>query len=532
VTEWDIGRGAIVLAAGVLGYCALRRVGQRLPLLLTRRALPGATHPDPALARVVALVVLPATLALWGAVLWAASEPVAPLRRARAAVVQAVLVGLARPLFTVSERGYSLVDLLVLPACLGFLWVAAGAVTRVVESRLRRRAGTEHGGHETLGMLVRYAATLLGGLVVLQTWGVDVRTLALVGSVVGVGIGFGLQNLANNFVSGVVLSVERPIKPGDYVRVGEFQGTVERIGARSTEIVTRDRVSILVPNSRLLETEVVNWTHGDPHCRVSVPVGVAYGTDLRLAQRALLEAARNHPDVLADPPPRVDLRRFADSAVELELEVFTRDPRRQLDLVSDLNFRVEAALRRHGMTIPFPQRDLHLRSPELAVLVEALARRHFAPDELAAAAAAVAARAPRVADAGADGPDGQRVWDDEALGALVARMRGAGGVRIADRRHLLNVYPRCLVGREAVDWLCAHEGLTRQAAVELGQRLVARGALHHVLDEHPFRDGNFYYRFRADDAAGGTEGRPFARGSRPDDSIAVGPRLCGPGPGG
>jgi potassium-dependent mechanosensitive channel len=488
-------RAGLMLALGAAGQGVLRRAGRRVPLVLTRRLVAAhATHPDPALGRIVGLVLLPATLVLWGAVGWAVSERVALVRGLRDTAVWALVTGLQRPLFVMHERGYSLLDLSVLPACLAVVWIVVGAATRVVQSRLRGRAEGAHGGQETLGTLVRYAGTAVGALIVLQAWGIDVRTLALAGSVVGVGLGFGLQHLANNFVSGVVLGLERPIKPGDYVRVGEFQGTVERIGARSTEIVTGDRVSILVPNSRLLETEVINWTHGDPSCRVTVPVGVAYDSDLRTVRAALLDAAAGHPDVLCEPPPRVELRGFGESSLELELEVFTREPHRQHDLVSDLNFRIAAALRAHGVAIPFPQRDLRL--PELAALVSAFARRHFTAEELAAAPA-LERRAAPAADR-LDLHDRRRTWDDAALDVLAARLRGAGGVPVADRRHLLSVHPRCFVGREAVDWLCANESLSRPEAVGLGQRLLERGAFRHVLDEHPFRDGNFYYRFSVD----------------------------------
>src|SRR6185369_5160451 len=136
--------------------------------------------------------------------------------------------------------------------------------------------------------------------------GIDVSSLTIVASVLGVGVGFGLQNIANNFGSGFLLTLERPIKPGDFVQIGELMGTVERIGARSTEVWTLDRVSIIVPNAHLLEKEVVNWSHGDPVSRIHVPVSIEYGADLRRARAAMLEAARTHRDVLRDPRPAVE----------------------------------------------------------------------------------------------------------------------------------------------------------------------------------------------------------------------------------
>jgi len=483
-------------------HLALHRARHRLPLVLTRLLhTPKAPHPDPALVDVVRRVVGPIVVALWAGVAWWLPLHVKALQWVRDEIIATLLMALTTPLFAMNDHGYTAVDLLLLPALLGIVWVAVGAGTRLVSARLH--AGAEHGRQESVLVLARYALTLIGGLIVLQSWGIDVRTLAIVGSVLGVGIGFGLQNLANNFVSGIVLSLERPIRPGDYVRVGDFQGTVERIGARSTLIVTRDRVSILVPNAMLLEREVVNWTHGDPICRVNVPLGVAYGSDLAVTQRVLMDAAVRHPDVLPEPRPRVEFRAFGDSALELEVEVFTREPARQADLVSDLNYRIDAALRQAGITVPFPQRDLHLRTPEVDALVEALARRSFSDDERGAAKTALAARA-ATTPAAMPAP-APRAWDEAALAALALRMRGQGGVDIQDRRYRLRTFPRCFVGTQAVDWLCGHEGVSRAEAVDLGQRLVARGDLHHVLDEHPFRDGPFYYRFRGDEAAAGAQ---------------------------
>ena len=496
-------RAVAAIAAALLFEWALRRLGRRLPLLLTRRLLSaGASHPDPAIRRFVGIAILPVEAALWLAVAWYVTEQLPALHDARDMTVRGVAMAFTMPLFTMGERGYALRDLVALPVVLAVAWGVVSALTRVVEGRLLGAGTSDHAGRETVGMLLRYALMLLVTLVVLQAWGIDVRTLAIAGSVLGVGIGFGLQNLANNFVSGIVISLERPIKPGDYVRVGEFQGTVQRIGARSTEIVTNDRVSILVPNSKLLEQEVVSWTHGDPTCRITVEVGVAYGSDVGLVRRVLTEAALGHPLVLADPPPDVDLAAFGDSSLDFELDVWIREPRLQNEIVADLNYRIEAAFRRRGLEMPFPQRELRLGSPELVELVAALTRRHFSDDELAEARRALdeARTAARPGTGDADPLEPARpTWSDENLAGLVARMRAAGGVPIADRRHRLRLYPRCFVGADAIAWLVENEGLRHDEAVAVGELMVERNLLHHVLDEHTFRDGNLFYRFRADD---------------------------------
>jgi small-conductance mechanosensitive channel len=496
-------RAIAAVAAALLVEWALRLLGRRLPLLLTRRFVsPDASHPDASLRRVVGVSILPLEVALWVAVAWYVTEQLPALHDARDMAARGVAMAFTMPLFTMGERAYALRDLVALPVVLAMAWAVVSALTRMIEGRLLGTGTSDHAGRETVGMLLRYALMLLVTLVVLQAWGIDVRTLAIAGSVLGVGIGFGLQNLANNFVSGIVISLERPIKPGDYVRVGEFQGTVQRIGARSTEIVTNERVSILVPNSKLLEQEVVSWTHGDPTCRISVAVSAASECDVGLVRRVLLEAARSEPAVLADPPPDVDLTGFGDSGLDFAVKVWIREPRRQRDIAADLNERIAIAFRRHGIEMPSPQRDLRLGSPELVEIVAALTRRHFSADEIAAVRQSLAeARAAACAAPGDVRPDpgDEPAWSDAELTRLVERMRGPAGVPIADRRHRFRVYPRCFVGSDAVAWLVRHADLRRDQAVAVGQLLVERNLLHHVLDEHTFHDDALFYRFRADD---------------------------------
>ncbi|HVO26148.1 MAG TPA: mechanosensitive ion channel domain-containing protein [Candidatus Margulisiibacteriota bacterium] len=498
---WVLSLSAVVAAAST--HWGLRRVSRRLPRWLAQRAgrpvAPGG--PVPWEGPLELLLLVPKA-ALWLAVAVYVSGQFMALRQARMTLGDVLTMSLTAPLFTLNDRGYSALDVLELPAVLAVLWVVASGLTRVLKSRVLRSTGLERGAQDAVALLTRYTLVFLGAIVILQVWGIDVRSLALVASVLGVGIGFGLQHIANNFVSGLVVSLERPIQPGDFVKVGEWMGTVERIGPRHTEIRTLDNVSILVPNSRFLETEVINWTHRDPVSRLHVPVGVAYGSNTARVRMALLEAARSHPEVLGDPRPRVEFRGFGDSALNFELHVWTRDPSTQFRLVSDLNYRVEANLRRHQIHVPFPQRDLHLRSPQLEQLLNAWSRRHFTATELAASnGQPPEPAAPNEMIHGPEGFDdvGSAGWTDEQIQTLIARMRAPDGVPITDRRHLLTVYPKCFVGREAVDWLTHTVGLTREEATMVGQLAMDRGAFHHVLDEHGFKDGNFFYRFREDE---------------------------------
>jgi potassium-dependent mechanosensitive channel len=496
-----------LIAAAALLHWLVERLSRRLPVTLTR-LFSRRDAKSPAVVRSwerpVQILLLPVKLALWIGTAYLVTERFAVLRGARAISFFILTIGLEAPLFVLNGREYTSVDLLELPAVLFLLWIVVRALGKLLTSQLLRSVGVERGVEDAVGVVFRYTLMFLGVIIVLQVWGINASSLTVFAGVLGVGIGFGLQNLANNFVSGLVLNLERPIRVGDFLSVGELVGTVEKIGTRCTEIRTLDQVAILVPNSRLLENEVINWTHGDPLCRLHLPVGVAYGSDVRRVRSALLEAARGHPDLLQDPRPRVEFRGFGDSSLDFELLVWTNEPRNQNRIKSDLNFRIEASLRRHAIQIPFPQRDLHLRSPQVDQILRAWSRRQFSTEELAAALAPDEA-----GDGQRDGQEllveddlGPRGWSEERIAAFIERMRAAGGVAIGDRRHLLNVYPKCFVGHEAVEWMTKVEGLTHDEAVSLGSLLVERGLIHHVLDEHGFEDGNLFYRFVADEHDG------------------------------
>lgn len=421
-------------------------------------------------------------------------------------VLRVVAESFHASLFTVDERRYSADDILWLVAAVGVLWLVVSAFTRLLSTRLMRATGAAHGALQPATTLVKYGLLFVGLVVILQLGGVNLSSLALLASVLGVGIGFGLQSIASNFVSGIVISFERPIKPGDFVSLGDLEGTVQRVGARSTVIRTLDRVSIIVPNSRLLEQEVVNWSHDDDISRVHVPIGIAYGSDLRRVREVLLEAAKSHPAVLTDPRPEVRLIGFGDSALNFELLVWSKDPPGHALLKSDLYYDIEANLRRAGIEIPFPQRTLHVSADEVAAVIERVQEaRTPVPIELYDSHGA-----PTVAHH--NGTPRPRVHQDDIrivptpahgglnIDVLTERMRAPGGLDIKDRRHRLSVYSKCFVGAEAVNWLMQSLDLTRDEAVRLGQSLVERRLVHHVLDEHPFRDGNYFYRFYADEA--------------------------------
>jgi small-conductance mechanosensitive channel len=233
-----------------------------------------------------------------------------------------------------------------------------------------------------IALVIRYGLLFIGGLVILQIWGIDLSSLALLASALGIGIGLGLQDIARDIGSGVVLLFERPIQVGDFVQVGSFEGTIERINARSTLVRTLDHISIIVPNSRFLSDEVINWSHGNPVSRLHVPVGIAYGSNIEDARSALLDAAQEHPRVLSTPKPQVFFKAFGDNSLNLELLVWTAEPSKHILIKSELYFSIEAKFRKYNVQVPFPQRDLHLRtgsvplefSPEMEQTLQQLLR--------------------------------------------------------------------------------------------------------------------------------------------------------------
>jgi small-conductance mechanosensitive channel len=225
------------------------------------------------------------------------------------------------------------------------------------------------GSQEVISVVIKYGFLSFGSIVLLQIWGVNLSSIAIIGSAIGVGVGFGFQDIAKNFASGLVLLFERSIQVGDFIQVDNHMGTVERVGARSIVLKTLDQISIIVPNSRLLADEVTNWSHGNPTSRIHLPVGVSYSADAQKVKAALLQAANEHLEVLRYPPPQVFFKGFGDNSLNFDLLIWTSDPSRQLPLTSDLYFRIEAILREQEIEIPFPQRDLHLRTGNLPLTI-------------------------------------------------------------------------------------------------------------------------------------------------------------------
>jgi small-conductance mechanosensitive channel len=192
--------------------------------------------------------------------------------------------------------------------------------------------------------------------------GIDMSKFAILAGALGVGIGFGLQNIVNNFLSGLILLFERPVKVGDKVSIDSQWGTVTKIGLRSTVVETADRAELIVPNSELIAQKVTNWTFSSGVSRVVLPVGVAYGTSLDNVQALLVKVAGSHAEVLAEPEPAAIFTGFGDSAITFELQVWITNVEARLRVKSQLGLAIDREFRAAGIVIPFPQRDLHLHS--------------------------------------------------------------------------------------------------------------------------------------------------------------------------
>jgi len=262
----------------------------------------------------------------------------------------------------------SLFQIFLLIALLIAVFWFSSQTKRFLFNRFLAKSGLDRSLQYAIAQIVSNVVLIVGIFIVLDNAGIHLGALTVFAGAVGVGVGFGLQNIASNFISGLVILAERPITVGDRVEVAGIVGQVQHIRARSTVIVTNDNITMIVPNSKFIDSPVTNWTYGDPRVRFRIPVGVAYGSDIDKVRAALIAAGKENPHTLNDPEPSVFLEKFGENSIEFELVVWSSEmsyrPRRYR---SDLNFAIEKRLREAGIELAFPQRDLHIRSGVLQV---------------------------------------------------------------------------------------------------------------------------------------------------------------------
>jgi small-conductance mechanosensitive channel len=241
-------------------------------------------------------------------------------------------------------------------------------LSALLQRRIAKRAYLDPGLQYTLGRLTQYVIVALGSLLALRTGlNLDLTSIALLFTALSVGIGFGLQYIAADIASGFILLFERPVRVGDRITIGEDEGDVQSINLRTTVVATNNRVSIIVPNSKLVSQRLINWSYGDPRARIAIPIGVSAESDIDLVTQTLLKAAEGVDNVLKDPAPKVQFLKFGDWSLDFRLLVWSNRPRLHMQIRSDINYRIDKLFREAKIEIPYPQTELRVRQGSLQI---------------------------------------------------------------------------------------------------------------------------------------------------------------------
>ncbi len=270
---------------------------------------------------------------------------------------------LSQSLFTLGDSKLTVGLILTVIVSLTLLFIVSEWIRKLLVYKILRKRQIETGTKESIGAIVKYLLILAGIFSILQTTGIDLSAFGVLAGAIGVGIGFGLQNITNNFISGMVILFEQPIKVGDRIEVGDVTGDVVRISARSTTVLTNDNISIIVPNSQFIDNPVINWSLNERKIRFNFPVGVAYKENPEKIKNILVEVANANPGVLKNPGPDVLFDSYGESSLNFSLRVWSTEfvgkPR---VLRSQLYYEIFKKFAEHDIELPFPQRDLHLKS--------------------------------------------------------------------------------------------------------------------------------------------------------------------------
>jgi len=266
-------------------------------------------------------------------------------------------------LFEINKQPITVSNLIMFVLVISVFAMISRIARRILRGQVFPRLAIDEGTQYTLLRITHYLIIVVGALVAFQFIGIDLTGLAVIFGLLSVGIGFGLQNVTSNFVAGLILLFERPIKVGDRITVGDKEGDVVEINIRSTTIRSLNNIAIIVPNSEFVSSTVINWTYADQRIRLEIDVGVSYTSDLETVLSSLREVAEEHPEVLTNPVPEVLHTGFGDSSWNMRLRAWIQDPKRHPQIRSALNCAIVRKFRDKGVEIPFPQRDLHVRSP-------------------------------------------------------------------------------------------------------------------------------------------------------------------------
>jgi small-conductance mechanosensitive channel len=276
--------------------------------------------------------------------------------------IQQIISFLNVPLFSLGGSTITIWVIIYLVIIMILLVYVTAKLKNLIINKVLAKSSIEIGVRVAVASLVRYVILFIGFIVILQTAGIDLSSITVLFGALGVGIGFGLQNITNNFVSGLIILIERPIKVGDRIEVAGITGDVVKISMRATTIITNDNISIIIPNSEFVSSTVINWSHTDRDVRFNFPVGVSYKEDPQNIKRLLLQVADENKGVLKKPRPDVLFDEYADSAMVFNLRVWTRE---YIDrpgiLKSQLYYEIHKKFKENDVEIPFPQHDIHIK---------------------------------------------------------------------------------------------------------------------------------------------------------------------------
>ena len=285
-------------------------------------------------------------------------------------IIDKIMMVLDYKLFELNQTPVSLSSIIMFFIMMALVLIVSKTLNKFLLKRILSRLQIDPNTQFTMLRVNHFIIVIIGAIIAFQFIGINLSGLAVIFGLLSVGIGFGLQNVTSNFIAGLILLFERPIQIGDRVLVGDTEGDVLEINIRSTTIRSLSNVSIIVPNSEFISSNVVNWSHGDKKIRVDVEVGVSYNSDLDTVLRCLYEVAAENPKVLKNPESDVLFRNFGDSSWNMALRVWIPDPKFHHKIRSDINCAIVRKFRENKVEIPFPQRDLHLRSAKQPITIK------------------------------------------------------------------------------------------------------------------------------------------------------------------